>query len=233
MGKNKKTPAAKPKEREENKRTKEATEKGQYTEEQKQIGGDWKFCKRPEFLKRRNDQFTALYEAQKEMYKNLPRNPIKVTVDGKQYDGVSFQTNAFDIAKMINKEKAKSLIVTKIRYPNGKIVDTDEGVDTPVPSEEKQQIDPKDAFKWHDATRPFEGDCELQFFYFEDEEGKETFWHSSAHVLGETMEVEFGVHLCHGPPTSEGFFYDAYTGKNDKFSEANYKEIEKAAQKIV
>ena len=230
MGK-KKAPVNKPKE--ENKRTKEATEKGAYTEEQKQIGGEWGFCKRPEFLKRRNDQFTAMYEAQKEMYKNLPREPIKVKVDGKEYDGISFQTNAFDIAKLINKEKAKGLIVTKIRYPKGKIHDTDEGVDTPVPSEEKVIADPNDAFKWHDATRPFEGNCEVQFFYFEDNEGRETFWHSSAHVLGETMENEFGVHLCHGPPTSEGFFYDCYTGKKDKFSETNYKEIEKAAQKIV
>lgn len=63
MGKNKKTPQAKPQEREENKRTKEATVKGTYAEEQKQIGGEWAFCKRPEFLKRRNEQFTALYEA--------------------------------------------------------------------------------------------------------------------------------------------------------------------------
>lgn len=70
------------------------------------------------------------------MYKNLPREPIKVTVDGKEYDGVSFQTNAFDIAKMISKDKAKDLIVTKIRYPKGKIHDIDEGVDTPVPSED-------------------------------------------------------------------------------------------------
>ena len=41
-----------------------------------------------------------------------------------------------------------------------------------------------------------------------------TFWHSSAHVLGESLEREFGVHLCHGPPTENGFFYDAYTGKD-------------------
>ena len=49
---------------------------------------------------------------------------------------------------------------------------------------------------------------------FEDEEGKMTFWHSSAHVLGSCMEREFGVHLCHGPPTENGFFYDAYSGKD-------------------
>ena len=44
-----------------------------------------------------------------------------------------------------------------------------------------------------DVNRPLEGDCELQLFKFTDELGKETFWHSSAHVLGETLENEFGV----------------------------------------
>lgn len=159
MGKKDKKPAQKP--REENKRTKEATEKGVYdAEEQKQIGGEWKFCKRPEFLKRRNDQFTALFEAQMEKYKNLPKEPIKVSVNGKEYDGISFQTCAFDIAKMVDKEKAKSLLVAKVRYPNGKMVDTDEGVDTPIPSEEKQKA-LGEGFAWQDATRPFEGNCEL------------------------------------------------------------------------
>lgn len=46
------------------------------------------------------------------------------------------------------------------------------------------------------------------------------------------METEYGVHLCHGPPTESGFFYDAYTGK-DNFGEPNYKDIEKAAKKVV
>ena len=66
----------------------------------------------------------------------------------------------------------------------------------------------------YDATRPLEGDCEIKLFQFSDSEGRETFWHSSAHVLGETLELEFGVHLTHGPPTEDGFFYDSYTGKD-------------------
>lgn len=58
------------------------------------------------------------------------------------------------------------------------------------------------------------------------------FWHSSAHILGESMEREFGVHLCHGPPTDSGFFYDAYCG-NNIFNQEHYKPIEEAAKKIV
>ena len=38
--------------------------------------------------------------------------------------------------------------------------------------------------------------------------------------------------MCHGPPTDSGFFYDSYSGK-DGFSEKDYKDIEKAAKKIV
>ena len=34
------------------------------------------------------------------------------------------------------------------------------------------------------------------------------FWHSSAHVLGEASERHYGCHLCIGPPTDDGFFYE-------------------------
>ncbi len=59
-----------------------------------------------------------------------------------------------------------------------------------------------------------------------------TFWHSSAHILGESLEKEYGVHLCHGPPTEHGFFYDSYTG-TDRFQKENYKKIEEVAKKII
>ena len=72
--------------RKDNKRTKEATVKGVYdAEEQKRIGGEWNFCKRPDFLKRRNEQFTALYDKQLERYKDLPHDPIKVMCKGKEH----------------------------------------------------------------------------------------------------------------------------------------------------
>jgi len=38
--------------------------------------------------------------------------------------------------------------------------------------------------------------------------GKRVFWHSSAHVLGEAAERHYGCHLCLGPPTDDGFFYE-------------------------
>ena len=38
--------------------------------------------------------------------------------------------------------------------------------------------------------------------------GKRVFWHSSAHALGEATERHYGCHLCIGPPTDDGFFYE-------------------------
>jgi len=50
-----------------------------------------------------------------------------------------------------------------------------------------------DQWYFWDVSRPLEGDCELRLIKFEDQEGKETFWHSSAHILGQTLENEYGV----------------------------------------
>lgn len=82
-----------------------------------------------------------------------------------------------------------------------------------------------------DLERPLEGNCEMKIFTFEEPEGKMTFWHTSAHILGASLEALYGVHLCYGPPTSDGFYYDAYMGK-DKFAESDYKDVEKYAEKM-
>eukprot|EP00656_Telonema_subtile_P033919 TRINITY_DN3803_c0_g1_i3.p1 TRINITY_DN3803_c0_g1~~TRINITY_DN3803_c0_g1_i3.p1 ORF type:complete len:726 (-),score=227.70 TRINITY_DN3803_c0_g1_i3:57-2234(-) len=65
--------------------------------------------------------------------------------------------------------------------------------------------------------------------------GKMVFWHSSAHILGESLECEFGCHLCIGPPlklTPKGsFYYDAYMGE-EVIGEKQYKAIDQRAKKI-
>lgn len=40
----------------------------------------------------------------------------------------------------------------------------------------------------------------------------QTFWHSSAHVLGQALELEYGADLTIGPALEEGFYYDCYLG---------------------
>ena len=111
---------------------------------------------------------------------------------------------------MISNQLAKQIIVSAVRYPNGRVGSLDDNIQNP--EEEKGKVG--DGWMEYDATRPLEGNCDIKLLKFEDDKGRECFWHSSAHVLGETLELEFGVHLTHGPPTQDGFFYDSYTGSD-------------------
>jgi threonyl-tRNA synthetase len=63
---------------------------------------------------------------------------------------------------------------------------------------------------------------------FEDQLGRDVFWHSSAHLLGAALEDVYGSHLCIGPAIEGGFFYDQYMGE-EKVLAADYSKIEKAA----
>eukprot|EP00951_Prasinocladus_malaysianus_P007544 scaffold54252_cov35-Prasinocladus_malaysianus.AAC.1 len=80
--------------------------------------------------------------------------------------------------------------------------------------------------------RPLEGDCALQLVSFDDPEGKETFWHSSAHMLGEALELEFGVDLTIGPPIEEGFYYDCHMG-DATLNEGDLARVEKRVEKAI
>lgn len=196
--------------RKEGKRTKLATSHKVAGNEDIQIlGGDWKFQKRPAFIAERNAYWDSLFAIQAEKLATMPKKAITVTLpDGKTKQGTSFETSPIDIAKMISSQLAKKIIVSQVRYPNGRDATLDEGLQNPEEEKGKEG----DGWMDYDATRPLEGDCEIRLFQFSDAIGRETFWHSSAHVLGETLELEFGVHLTHGPPTDDGFFYDSYSG---------------------
>ena len=77
-----------------------------------------------------------------------------------------------------------------------------------------------------DMTRPLEGDCIMELISFEEKEGKEVFWHSSAHLLGQSLENIYGAWLCHGPPLNNGFFYDSFVG-DYRISQEDYDKIQK------
>ena len=59
-----------------------------------------------------------------------------------------------------------------------------------------------------DLDRPLERSCRVSYLPFTSPEGRNVFWHSSAHVLGEAAECHYGCLLSHGPPVEQGFFYD-------------------------
>ncbi|KAI3944482.1 hypothetical protein MKW92_044966 [Papaver armeniacum] len=86
-----------------------------------------------------------------------------------------------------------------------------------------------------DMNRPFEGDCQLEFFTFDSDEGRDVFWHSSAHILGQALERQYGCKLCTGSCSArgqEGFHYDAFYGDLG-LNENHLKDIEKAVKKVV
>ncbi len=84
----------------------------------------------------------------------------------------------------------------------------------------------------HDLNTPLEGDCKLELLDFNSKEGKQTFWHSSAHILGRSLEQEFGGFLTHGPPLKDGFFYDSFLGPK-KLKKEDFKKLEKKMQELV
>ena len=64
-----------------------------------------------------------------------------------------------------------------------------------------------------DATRPITTDATLRLLTWTDEDGKSTFWHSSAHLLAEAVEAIYpGAKFWVGPPLDNGFYYDMDLG---------------------
>ncbi len=60
-----------------------------------------------------------------------------------------------------------------------------------------------------DATRPINTDASLKLLTWDDNDGKSTFWHSSAHLLAEAVEMQFpGAKFWVGPALEKGFYYD-------------------------
>ncbi|KAG6807091.1 threonyl-tRNA synthetase [Tricholoma furcatifolium] len=86
--------------------------------------------------------------------------------------------------------------------------------------------------KLWDLERPLEKSVQLELLDFEHPEGKKVFWHSSAHVLGEAAERHYGCHLCLGPPTDEGFFYEMGIQERP-VSNTDYPALEKVAESTI
>jgi threonyl-tRNA synthetase len=88
-----------------------------------------------------------------------------------------------------------------------------------------------------DLRRPLEGDCTLELLNFESPLGKKVFWHSSAHILGEVLEVKYNGSLCTGPPLPEekggGFFYDIATENNNNVNGEDYEGLDKLVNQII
>ncbi|KAK1584551.1 hypothetical protein Q3G72_033968 [Acer saccharum] len=144
--------------------------------------------------------FQSIQSQQKAHIQSLPHDPIKIMLlDGSVKEGKRWESSPIDIAKEISNNLASNAVICKV---NGVLWDT---------------------------NRPLEGDCELELFTFDSDEGRYAFWHSSAHILGQAPEKKYGCKLCIGPCSRrgdlQGFYYDAFYG-DLAFNEAHFESIE-------
>lgn len=82
-----------------------------------------------------------------------------------------------------------------------------------------------------DLTRPIFNDAAIKIFSWEQEEGKATFWHSSAHIMAEAIEFFYpGTKFGIGPDIENGFYYDIDLGErtisSDDFAQIEAKMLE-------
>ena len=81
-------------------------------------------------------------------------------------------------------------------------------------------------------TRPIQEDSTLKLLSWDDNEGKSTFWHSSAHLMAEALEQTFpGVKFGIGPAIDRGFYYDIDLGEH-ALSEQDLEKLEKQMKKL-
>lgn len=84
-----------------------------------------------------------------------------------------------------------------------------------------------------ELNRPINEDATIALYRFEDEEGKRTFWHSSAHLLAEALkELYPGIQFGFGPAIENGFFYDVKTADGTFISENDFPKIEQKMMEL-
>ena len=77
-----------------------------------------------------------------------------------------------------------------------------------------------------DSSRPINSDSNVTLLTWNDQEGKSTFWHSSAHLMAEALEALYpGTKFGIGPAIETGFYYDVDFGDRE-FSSDDFKQIE-------
>lgn len=84
-----------------------------------------------------------------------------------------------------------------------------------------------------DMDRAFEKDSSLAICGYDTPEGKNTLWHSTAHMLGEALEYKYKGALCIGPPLEEGFYYDIHIPGDVKITSADFEDLNKRVNEII
>ncbi len=84
-----------------------------------------------------------------------------------------------------------------------------------------------------ELNRPINEDATIALYKFEDEEGKHTFWHTSAHLLAEALkELYPGIQFGFGPAVENGFFYDVLLKDGEMIKESDFPAIEQKMMEL-
>ena len=84
-----------------------------------------------------------------------------------------------------------------------------------------------------ELNRPINQDATIALYKFDDEEGKHTFWHTSAHLLAEALkELYPGIQFGFGPAVENGFFYDVLLKDGEMIKESDFPKIEQKMMEL-
>lgn len=191
--------------------------------------GSFTASPQPDFLKRRLEVWDRLWQKAQAELQEKPKQAIQVTLpDGSVREATSYVTTPLEIAEGISKRLAADAVVALVEFTEP--VDDSCAPCVAADGEDDEEEEETKGQLW-DLTRPLEGNCKLELIKFDDVRGRDTFWHSSSHVLGAALEDTFGGHLTIGPAVEGGFYYDMYLGEQ-RLSDANFQEIEKSVQQL-
>ena len=123
--------------------------------------------------------------------------------------------------------------MVKITFPDGSVREYEQGVtglqiaESISPALARNVVSCGVYGETVELNRPINEDATIALYRFEDEEGKHTFWHTSAHLLAEALkELYPGIQFGFGPAVENGFFYDVMPKEGDVISENDFPKIE-------
>ena len=123
--------------------------------------------------------------------------------------------------------------MVKITFPDGSVREYEQGVtglqiaESISPALARNVVSCGVNGETVELNRPINEDANVELYKFEDEQGKHTFWHTSAHLLAEALQELYpGIQFGFGPAVESGFFYDMMPAEGQVISENDFAKIE-------
>ena len=123
--------------------------------------------------------------------------------------------------------------MVKITFPDGSVRSYEQGVTGLQIAESLSPALARDVVscgingETTELNRPINEDASINLYKFSDDEGKHTFWHTSAHLLAEALQELYpGIQFGFGPAGENGFCYDVMPANGQVISENDFPKIE-------